>query len=55
MDRADVARWDPRIGSSWVGGLMTNGNGRVDASATGLLLAAGGMGANIVAGRLHMP
>ena len=30
MDRDELIRWDARMGSDWVGGLMTHGNARVN-------------------------
>lgn len=55
MDPADMARWDPRIGEHWAGGLMTSGNVRVDAELyrQALLAAAAGLGAQAVSGRLQ--
>jgi glycine/D-amino acid oxidase-like deaminating enzyme len=50
MDRGKIDRWDSRVGSSWIGGLMTSGNVRVDAERyrIALLAAAAGMGAEVV-------
>ena len=31
MDASEIAAWDPRVDPSWVGGLLTRGNVRVDA------------------------
>ena len=55
MDPAEIARWDSRVGSSWVGGLMTSGNVRVDSERyrLALLAAAAGLGAEIITGRLR--
>jgi len=50
MDADAIARWDQRVGSSWVGGLMTRGNVRVDAERyrLALLAAATRLGAEVV-------
>jgi len=55
MDQAEIARWEPRIAPSWTGGLLTNGNVRVDAERyrLALLAAVAGMGAKIVTSRLQ--
>ncbi|MCL6729929.1 NAD(P)/FAD-dependent oxidoreductase [Sphingomonas hankyongi] len=54
MDPAEIGRWDARVGESWVGGLMTRGNVRVDAERyrQALLAVAGSMGAEIISGTL---
>lgn len=55
MHSGEVADWDPRISSSWVGGLITRGNVRVDAERYRLaLLAAGSQkGVRAVSGQVQ--
>jgi glycine/D-amino acid oxidase-like deaminating enzyme len=55
MDPAEIVQWDPRVASSWAGGLMTSGNVRVDAERyrLALLASAAGMGAQVVTARLQ--
>lgn len=52
MDSRAIGDWDSRLDRSWVGGLMTRGNVRVDAERyrQALLAAAAAMGAKIVSG-----
>lgn len=54
MAPTEIVQWDPRIGSSWAGGLLTRGNVRVDAERyrLALLAAAVRLGAQVVSGRL---
>jgi glycine/D-amino acid oxidase-like deaminating enzyme len=50
MDAAEIAQWDSRVDPSWVGGLMTRGNVRVDAERYRLALLASAemMGAKVI-------
>jgi glycine/D-amino acid oxidase-like deaminating enzyme len=53
MSAGEIAGWDARVGSAWLGGLMTRGNVRVDSERyrLALLAAATRLGATIVTAR----
>jgi glycine/D-amino acid oxidase-like deaminating enzyme len=55
MEPDELARWDRRIGPHWAGGLMTNGNVRLDTERyrQALVAAAIRRGARLVAARVE--
>lgn len=54
LEPSDIAQWDHRIDSSWVGGLLTRGNVRLDAERyrLALLAAAASAGSRVIGARL---